>query len=319
MYSQYTIYTPEGRPVNAKVLSGTPIHTNAWAQYWINYYGLDATIIGDPTRAYNCHGYAWAATEGMGNYWIQNDEELKFFNDGAYSNDGQPSYISASESNATHGCYEPYSDHSIRVIQNGYPVSSSGTQTQVSKWNDGPLVLHGLREDVYAAWFEEDYGYPVPINFRILKTTHSGTLSNYPKTWIGAGGKVHTLTGIVTVPSYNSLTFKSGASVNFNSYYILVNGTVAGQSNIACSYLKQGSTIKGLFPTIQSAINYASSGQTVELQARTYNESASFSSKSNITLVGQGSGSTILNNPVSVTNSSYIYRLFKVEQYSCYK
>jgi len=177
---------------------------------------LDATIIDNPTRAYNCHGYAWASTEGIGNYWIQDNEELKFFTDGAYANDGQPSYISTSEASATHGCYEPYSDHSIRVIQNSYPVSISGSQTQVSKWNDGPLVRHGLRGDIYAAFFEEDYGYPVPINFRILKTTHYGTLSNYSKTWVGAGGITHSLSNNVTVPSGVTLTIMYWFSGKWN-------------------------------------------------------------------------------------------------------
>ncbi|MCX6151791.1 MAG: hypothetical protein NTX22_14805 [Ignavibacteriales bacterium] len=223
IYSQ-TIYTPEGCSVDALTLSGTPYYTNEWAQFWINHYSLDATIIGDPTKDYNCHGYAWVVTEGIGNLWIQDEEELNFFNDGSYSNDGQSSYISASESNATHGCYEPYNDHSIRVIQNGYPVNSSGSQTQVSKWNDGPLVRHGLRGDYYAASYEEDYGYPVPIDFRILKTTHSGTFSSNPKTWIGAGGQTHTLTGNVFVPSGGSLDITSDATINLNGYYIKSNG-----------------------------------------------------------------------------------------------
>jgi len=211
VFPQYTIQTPEGRTVNAMVLSGTPINTNVWAQYYINYYSLNATIIDDPTRAYNCHGYAWSATEGIGDYWIQDDQELNFFSDASYSNDNQPSYINSTESEATHGCYEPYSDHSIRIIQNNYPVSSSGTQTNVSKWNDGPLVRHGLRGDVYAAFYAANHnGAPVPIQFKKLKTTHSGMLSNYQKTWIGAGGQEHTLINNVIIPSGVNIALKSG-------------------------------------------------------------------------------------------------------------
>ena len=309
IYSQYTIYTPEGCSVNAMVLSGTPYYTNEWAQYWIDYYSLDATIIKNPTRAYNCHGYAWSVTEGIGNYWIEDDEELKYFTDGSYSNDGQPSYITASQANATHGCYEPYSDHSIRVIQNGYPVSSSGSQTQVSKWNDGPLVRHGLRGDVYAAFYAANHNNnPIPINFRKLKTTHYGTLTNYQKTWIGAGGKTHTVSSNIECP--NTLTIKSGASVNLNNYYIrcegtgkiVNNGTISGYKH----YAKSGSDYKAFFPstnTIQQSMNLASSGWSVYIGSGTYTENISM--KAGVDVVGSGQSSTTIVGTVTFSDADY--------------
>lgn len=68
--------------------------------------------------------------------------------------------------------------------------------------------------------------------------------------------------------------------------------------------LKNGTTVIGLYPTIQSAINSSSSGYTIELHSMTYNENISLSSRSNITLLGQGPASKI--NSASNTNSSYI-------------
>ncbi len=117
-----------------------------------------------------------------------------------------------------------------------------------------------------------------------------------------------TLTGNVTVPSGITLTVTPGVNINFNGYGILLDGGTVnfegGDPN--CVYLKRSGTLNGYFGAIQPAINYAGSGQTVELQARTYNESPSFSSKSNVTLLGQGEGSTTLNGGISVINSSYI-------------
>ncbi|MFA5728138.1 MAG: right-handed parallel beta-helix repeat-containing protein [Candidatus Neomarinimicrobiota bacterium] len=242
IYPQYTIYTPEGKPVNAKIFCRTPEHTIEWAQYWINFFPLDAEIISEPTRAYNCHGYAWVITEGIGNYWIEDDEELIFFTDGLYSNDSLPSYsvLSGSDTvNATHGWYEPYThvDHSIRVIQNGYPVATSGSRTHVSKWCDGTLVRHAPYNDYYTAMWqmsEVPFGAPpVSIQYFTLKTTHSGTLSDHPKTWIGAGGITHTISSMVTVPSGGSLKIKSGATVEFaQGANLVINGTLTVESDV---------------------------------------------------------------------------------------
>lgn len=223
--SPVTVYTPEGRPVTAYVISnGTPENTNQIVQDLIDYFGLDAEIIGNATAYYNCHGYAWSKSENSGTYWIgyyaPNNEELKYFNDSAWANDGKSSYTiltGADTVNATHGSYMPFdwSDHTVRVIQNGYPVAASGSQTHVSKWGDGPLVRHAPRNDIYQIQYqsEPDFSGNVPIQYSVLKTDHSGTLSNYPKTWIGAGGKTHTITSTVTVPSGVTLTIKAGATV----------------------------------------------------------------------------------------------------------
>gem|GEM_PF-1773709 len=118
-----------------------------------------------------------------------------------------------------------------------------------------------------------------------------------------------TLSSNLYVPTGVTLTFTSGSSLNFNGHYIVsTGGTINDQSGgtLVCTYLKQSGFMKGLFPSVQPAINYASSGQTIELQPRAYNESPSFTSKSNITLTGQGQGSTTLNGGIAVTNSSYI-------------
>lgn len=128
------------------------------------------------------------------------------------------------------------------------------------------------------------------------------TLTNY-------GG---TLTQNVAGAPGDSWTFLSGVTVNLNGYAIstIGGGAITVQSGATvngwAANLKSGSNIIGLHPTIQSAVNAASANQSIELFSTTYSESPSFSSKSNISLQGQGPGSTTLNGWVSITNSSFV-------------
>lgn len=223
------IYTPEGQGVTTSSPSRNFKEASWWFDNIIDYYSLNATIVDESDGSYNCHGYAWVLTEGGDKVVLKDDQEFKYFGDSSYSNDGDPSYLEITDSSiATHACYEPAKDHSIRVIQDDYPISDSSTQIHVSKWGDGPLVRHGLREDWYAFDYAASHNDSlVPIKYYILKKTHSGTLSNYPKTWIGAGGQTHTISSTVTVPSSCTLTIKKGATVNFqNGAQLKVYGTL---------------------------------------------------------------------------------------------
>jgi len=63
-----TIYTPEGKPLLAYVMGAGEIwFDDEDALNLIYYYGLDAEILESSTLSYNCHGYAWAKSENMGN------------------------------------------------------------------------------------------------------------------------------------------------------------------------------------------------------------------------------------------------------------
>lgn len=116
------------------------------------------------------------------------------------------------------------------------------------------------------------------------------------------------LTGNVSIPSGVTLTVASSASVNFGNYGILFNGgSVNVESGASFNYvnLKQGGTLEAYFGNPQAAINYASSGQSIELKSANYS-GVSFSSKSNIELYGQGESNTSITSGISVTNSSNI-------------
>ncbi len=222
------VYTPEGRPVpadiNQEMSSEQIAECHRYIQEeWIEPEGLNAVRIGDASNKYNCHGYAWSLSEGNKKVWIGTDEdpdvETYYWTDGAWSNDGQPSYFSSSESAAAHAWYsDPGDDHSVRKIQNSYPCTISGGRDYVSKWGYYGLYQHAKGHDIYK--LKSTSGFA----FKKLKTTHYGTLTNYSKTWVGAGSKTHTLTSNVTVPAGINLYIKSGATINTNGHTLFTNG-----------------------------------------------------------------------------------------------
>ncbi len=110
-------------------------------------------------------------------------------------------------------------------------------------------------------------------------------------------GKTLTLqSGNVSVPPGKALTIQSSAIVNLNGHYLKSTGgtiTDNGASWNPDIAVKQGSTLKGHYPTIQSAINAASNGQTVYVASGTYDECVLM--KAGVNLVGAGSSNTIID------------------------
>ena len=88
-----------------------------------------ATRIGDPTRTYNCHAYAWRMSEGYTDpVWIGVKPRLDPVS--IYWTDG--SYIEVPENVATKVVY--VGNHSAVRIN---------SSTYRSKWGAGPIVEHG--------------------------------------------------------------------------------------------------------------------------------------------------------------------------------
>ncbi len=143
--------------------------------------------------------------------------------------------------------------------------------------------------------------YSGVLNLTYLQTS-SGTLSS-DEDWDS-----NTLTGNVTVPSDITLNIKSSASVNLNSYtikcsgsgIIINNGTVTDDK----IFVKSGSYYKGFFPssaTIQSVVNWSSSGWDIHLNSGNYNESPTIS-KDNITIEGENRSNTTITGEVTLQN-----------------
>lgn len=102
-----TIYSPEGRPVDNILVrdEASSSQITSWnneTNYWISYYQLNANLIGNSSRTYNCHGYAWLKSEDLSTYWMNWQERDQYINDQNWSNDSQASYASITESQATH-------------------------------------------------------------------------------------------------------------------------------------------------------------------------------------------------------------------------
>ncbi|MFA3784181.1 hypothetical protein ABRY23_14065 [Melioribacteraceae bacterium 4301-Me] len=222
--------------------------------------------------------YPAAATQHPSSYTVPNVYETQRLNLAAYDNQ------------TVNGKVWFFNDTEYSVRKSKWQKDKFGQLSFLS--NNSSFTTNPLTTD--------DNGASFKAYLETTSYTTSGTLSENEIWWTNV-----TLTGNVTVPSGITLTVTPGVNINFNGYGILLDGGSVnfqgGDPN--CVYLKQSGSLKGYFGTIQPAINYAGSGQTVELQARTYPESPSLTSKSNITLTGQGQGSTTLNGSISVTNS----------------
>lgn len=133
------------------------------------------------------------------------------------------------------------------------------------------------------------------------------------------------LFGNVFVPIGKSLLLKTGSNLLLNGYSLIsTGGTIIVESgaNVNCAFVKQAGSIKGIYPTIQAAIDNASANQVVELQPRVYGEGFNVpSGKSDITITGSVNatinGSSIsgatritvqgikINGMLSLNNCSY--------------
>ena len=304
VYGQAYIYTPEGKPVSVTVYEENYDQiaslTAAGEDYIRENGPLHAKLIGDGSAVYNCHAYAWCVSEGGPRYWLNTPNEHSFWTDNSYSpDDGSPSYISCPESQATHAAYED-ANHSVRKIQNSYPraidyTSFPGeTLDYVSKWGAWGLYIHQKGHDPFYNGQIEGQVF----DFKKLKTTHKGTLSIAPKTWIGAGGKTHSLLDNVIVPSGASLTIKSGATVNLNAHTITpTGGTITVQNGVTINgaFVKSGTGVKGIYPSIQAALSVATTGEEVYI--------TSSQSLPGNTTVPSGVNFTVYNNATLTINA----------------
>lgn len=123
-YNFSYISTPFGSSVVAGVLTGNDVNSSDYANYLseLSLYP-SATLIGNPTASYNCHGYAWHMAEGGNIVYIDCYSAMAYIDD--------ESYIEVPESLSTKVAYS--GDHSaIRVSSTEY----------ISKWGPGCLVRH---------------------------------------------------------------------------------------------------------------------------------------------------------------------------------
>ncbi len=147
------------------------------------------------------------------------------------------------------------------------------------------------------------------LEFLVKDFTLSGTLS-HSETWSGSSltlsGNVTVPSGVtlttltpVTVGSGKTLTFASGSTVKVLNGPITQSGTgvisisvSGGATYCPMALLKDGSTVLGIYSSDQAAINAASSGDYVYLDAGSY--PGSIDMKSGVDVKGAGISSTII-------------------------
>jgi hypothetical protein len=163
------------------------------------------------------------------------------------------------------------------------------------------------RNDLYRS-SDQTYSFPVQsddqgkkykANLAQIMATTSGALASN-ETWFTNV----TLTGNVTVPSGKTLTLTPCANVNLGSHSIIsTGGTINKQSGAIINGLKAtleySGILKGLFPTIQFAIDAAPANYIVKIPMGTFNENISVYGKNHLTIYGVSSGYTVLTGILS--------------------
>lgn len=128
MYEDYLsfVYSPNNTVVYVWINEEMP---DSLIQH-LNQYTKDehpaATLIGDASRTYNCHGYAWYVSEGGSEVWIDAPEQTKFWTDNSF-------VPVASEAMASKISYNSDNHSAITTCESGI---------YISKWGSGPLMKH---------------------------------------------------------------------------------------------------------------------------------------------------------------------------------
>lgn len=113
--SQWVAYYPE--------LTGPQI---AWVNAKVALDFPNVVKLAEPTRTYNCHGYAWIKSDGGGTYWLNDPGDNQFWQDNSY----------VQTSNTTNA--------SLRVSFQGdhTAVTTSTSGVCISKWGPWGLYQH---------------------------------------------------------------------------------------------------------------------------------------------------------------------------------
>ena len=130
---------------------------------------------------------------------------------------------------------------------------------------------------------DNNYGWGRINAWNALRITISGEIPGN-EVWRGSVS----LSGNVTIPTGKKLTILSGTSVTLNGHSITTSsGSItieSGASLGSYALLQQGSSTRGIYPSIQAALSAASSGQSVNVSSGTYTFSDSLTVSSGVTL-----------------------------------
>lgn len=160
---------------------------------------------------------------------------------------------------------------------------------------------------------EDDNGKTYKANLAQVTATTNGTVSSSEEWFTNV-----TLTGNVTVPSGVTLTLTSCSSVNLDNYSILSTGgtiTVESGAGVNPYYsVNEVSEIKGIYPTLNSAMANVTSGQNVLVHTSTtldnnitvpsgviiYLKSGTTTTLNSYTITNAPTGQIVLENQITI-------------------
>ena len=164
-------------------------------------------------------------------------------------------------------------------------------------WNYGGSSATRLKD-----WLDPDNTGATVLNGKEGGMLTAGEL---PASAIWSGS--NTLTGNITLPANVTLTLASGMTLNLNTHSIISTGGTIVDNGATINGLratsKYFSSIKGLFPTIQSAVNNAGSFYTVNVESGTFNEYINVNNKLGLKIIGKGKSITRINGEITFANS----------------
>ena len=282
--------TPNGKEVSASALAYLNQDQISYINNQIatNYSFVETIQSPEPYfGTFNCHFFAWHNNQGYtiwsgsGNIWENGTPPqykwfgypTDYFSDGSYSNpSGYTSYVQTTESSAPVAVYRYNGTitHSARRL--------SGSTDLISKWGAWSVYLHGPTE-VPSSYGSITEKYKINPNYRPVGIgdpggrdwgTINNAINGIPTngSLISVLSGTNTITSNVIVPTGVTLTIKSGTTVKLNGFSIKsTGGTITIESGVTQNYveLKDGSTIKGLYSSLNTAVSDAISGQTINI------------------------------------------------------
>ena len=145
--------------------------------YWCQLY-QNATLLGNSTRSYNCHAYAWHVKNGGGNVWISSPDDNKYWG----TNGGYTEIGSAATGEIIRISYAD-DDHSA--------VGTDEWGTYVSKWGEGPLMSHSAADCPYTSSNRKYYWVPITGNILNCSSESYSTLSISGGSYSWTGSRVN--------------------------------------------------------------------------------------------------------------------------------
>ncbi len=207
------VWTPRMNRVVAYIMQESSYSVRiASDEYWQSRYP-DAVMVTNifgisSTRTYNCHGFAWHVSEGGENRWIG---KTSFFDEDIYMEDS--SYMMVA--------HEPFpgkiswglTNQLMTHETNHSGITTSRSGWYMSKWGEGPLMVHQRDDTPYDNTYLRFYiKYPQITGTSTFCSGSSATfsISNFPNnstiTW--TPGPNLTKTGT----SGNTATFSANGS-----------------------------------------------------------------------------------------------------------